>query len=185
MSRPSSWGLKRQVWNGRGSTKTQMPHDQRIVSDCTGPNTRIGARGRLGGEAGQPLSPIVVSASWASAGASSSVAIDRFLLFEMLGYNYATHKHPAVKAWLATHPRVTLHFTPTGCSWLNMVEIFFGIISRQAIRRGMFRSVKELIAKIGQFVDGWNDHCQPFSWTKDAEEILDRIKRKETIRSRH
>jgi transposase len=99
--------------------------------------------------------------------------------------NYATHKHPQVKAWLAKNPRVTLHFTPTGCSWLNMVEIFFGIITRQAIRRGTFTSVKDLIAKIGQFIDGWNDRCQPFTWTKPADELLAKIKRKETSRAGH
>ncbi len=99
--------------------------------------------------------------------------------------NYATHKHPAVKAWLAKNPRVTLHYTPTGCSWLNMVEIFFSIITRQAIRRGTFTSVKDLIAKIGQFIDGWNDRCQPFVWTKPADELLTKIKRKETSRAGH
>ena len=65
--------------------------------------------------------------------------------------NYGTHKHPEVRRWLARpeNQRITLHFTPTGCSWLNMVEIFFGIITRQAIRRGTFRSVKDLTAAIG------------------------------------
>jgi transposase len=86
--------------------------------------------------------------------------------------NYATHKHPEVKAWLAKNPRITLHFTPTSGSWLNMVEIFFGIITRQAIRRGTFTSVKDLTAKIGIFIDGWNDRCQPFTWTKTAGELL-------------
>ena len=62
--------------------------------------------------------------------------------------NYATHKHPAVKAWLARNPRITLHFTPTSGSWLNLVEIFFGIITRQAIRRGTFDSVRDLIDAI-------------------------------------
>ena len=86
--------------------------------------------------------------------------------------NYATHKHPDVQAWLAKNPRITLHFTPTSGSWLNMVEIFFGIITRQAIRRGTFTSVKDLIAAIGQFIDGWNDRCHPFTWTKPADELL-------------
>jgi transposase len=90
--------------------------------------------------------------------------------------NYGTHKHPAVRAWLTGNPRITLHFTPTGCSWLNMVEIFFGIITRQAIRRGTFRSVKDLTAAIGAFIDACNDRCQPFSWTKDADELLARIR---------
>jgi transposase/transposase-like protein len=92
--------------------------------------------------------------------------------------NYATHKHPNVKAWLAKNPRVTLHFTPTSGSWLNMVEIFFGIITRQAIRRGTFDSVRDLKNAIGTFIAGWNDRCEPFIWTKDAETILATIKRK-------
>ena len=87
--------------------------------------------------------------------------------------NHATHNHPAVRAWLARNPRITLHFTPTSGSWLNMVEIFFSIITRQAIRRGSFGSVKELIAAIGTFIDGWNERCHPFVWTKPAEELLD------------
>ena len=86
--------------------------------------------------------------------------------------NYATHNHPAVRAWLAKNPRITMHFTPTSGSWLNMVEIFFGIITRQAIRRGTFTSVKDLIAAIETFIDGWNERCQPFTWTKTADDIL-------------
>jgi transposase len=86
--------------------------------------------------------------------------------------NYATHTHPAIKAWLARNPRITMHFTPTSGSWLNMVEIFFGIITRQAIRRGTFTSVKDLTTAIGNFIDGWNERCQPFIWTKTADDIL-------------
>ena len=99
--------------------------------------------------------------------------------------NYATHKHPKIKAWLARNPRVTMHFTPTSSSWLNMVEIFFGIITRQAIRRGTFTSVKDLIAAIETFIDGWNDRCQPFTWTKTADEIIGKINRKRTNATRH
>ncbi len=86
--------------------------------------------------------------------------------------NYATHKHPAVRVWLAKNPRITLHFTPTSGSWLNMIEIFFGIITRQAIRRGTFTSVKDLIGAIGAFIDGWNNRCRPFVWTKTADQII-------------
>ena len=86
--------------------------------------------------------------------------------------NYATHKHPDVTAWLARNPRVTLHFTPTSGSWLNMVEIFFGILTRQAIRRGSFTSVKDLITAIEAFIDGWNDRCRPFTWTKTPDQLL-------------
>jgi transposase len=86
--------------------------------------------------------------------------------------NYTTHSHPAIKAWLAHNPRITMHFTPTSGSWLNMVEIFFGIITRQAIRRGTFTSVTDLITTIETYIDGWNDRCQPFVWTKTADHIL-------------
>ena len=89
--------------------------------------------------------------------------------------NLSTHDTPDVQAWLAKNPRITLHFTPTSGSWLNMAEIFFGIITRQAIRRGTFTSVKDLIAAIGAFIDSWNDRCQPFTWTKDADELLAKI----------
>ena len=93
--------------------------------------------------------------------------------------NYATHKHAEVRAWLARpeNRRITLHFTPTSCSWLNLAECFFSIITRQAIRRGTFTSVAELTAAIGTFIDNWNDHPHPFTWTKDADEILAKIER--------
>jgi len=99
--------------------------------------------------------------------------------------NYATHKHLKVTAWLARNPRVTLHFTPTSGSWLNMVEIFFGIITRQAIRRGSFGSVRELIEAITRFIDGWNNRCEPFTWTKDADTIIGKAHRKPTSSTRH
>jgi transposase len=101
--------------------------------------------------------------------------------------NYAAHKHPEVRRWLAKpqNARITLHFTPTGCSWLNMVEIFFGLITRQAIRRGTFRTVKDLTAAIGAFIDAYNDRARPFSWTKDAEEILAKSDRQRTNATRH
>jgi transposase len=98
--------------------------------------------------------------------------------------NYHTHKHPEVQAWLAKNPRVTLHFTPTSGSWLNLVEVFFGIITRQAIRRGTFTSVKELVTAISNFIDGWNDRCHPFTWTKTADEILPHA-RQRTSETRH
>ena len=98
--------------------------------------------------------------------------------------NYATHSHPDVEAWLAKNPRISLHFTPTSGSWMNLVEVFFSIITRQAIRRGTFRSVPELIAAIRRFIDGWNDRCRPFTWTKTADEILTHA-RKGTSDARH
>jgi transposase len=86
--------------------------------------------------------------------------------------NYGTHTHPRVRAWLARNPRIHLHFTPTSASWMNLVEIFFGIITRKAIRRGTFTSVADLVQAIRIFIDAWNQRCQPFQWTKTPEQAL-------------
>jgi transposase len=99
--------------------------------------------------------------------------------------NYGTHSHDNVKAWLARHPRITMHFTPTGASWMNMVEIFFGIITRQAIHRGTFTSVPDLVGAIRIFIDAYNERCQPFAWTKAADQILAKADRQKTSDTRH
>lgn len=99
--------------------------------------------------------------------------------------NYHTHKHGEINAWLAKNPRITLHFTPTSGSWLNLVEVFFGIITRQAIRRGSFDSVKQLVDAIRAFIAGWNQRCHPFTWTKTADEILPHATRKRDSDARH
>jgi putative transposase len=91
--------------------------------------------------------------------------------------NYATHKHPSVKRWLANHPRFEVHYTHTYASWLNQVEIWFNIITQRAIRRGTFKSVKNLIAKIEQFVADYNCNSPPFSWTTNADSIQEKVKR--------
>jgi len=92
--------------------------------------------------------------------------------------NVSTHKTPDVNAWLSRHPRITFHFTPTSASWLNQVETWFGILTRQAIRRGSFGSVKELIAMINTFTANWNAGSTPFSWVRTADEILAKAVRK-------
>ena len=94
--------------------------------------------------------------------------------------NYHTHKHADIQGWLAKHPRITLHFTPTSGSWLNLVEVFFGIITRQAIRRGSYASVPELVTAIRTFIDGWNERCHPFTWTKPADEILPHARKRDS-----
>jgi transposase len=101
--------------------------------------------------------------------------------------NYATHKRVEVRDWLAANPRIHVHFTPTSGSWLNLVEVWFGIIERQAIRRGTFTSVRDLMIKIRTFITGWNTRKHPFIWTKPADEILDTInrKRKHVSTTRH
>jgi transposase len=99
--------------------------------------------------------------------------------------NYAAHTHPAVRAWLAANPRVVCHFTPTHASWMNLVEVWFSLIERQAIHRGTFGSVKDLNAKIRAYIDGWNDRCHPFVWTKTADQILKKANRKQTSNAGH
>ena len=99
--------------------------------------------------------------------------------------NYATHKHATVQAWLGRHPRVQLHFTPTYASWLNLVEVFFAIIQRQALRRGDFASVEELVAAIRRFCESWNQRRQPFAWTKDADQILTKLNCQNTSATDH
>jgi transposase/AraC-like DNA-binding protein len=92
--------------------------------------------------------------------------------------NVSTHTTPEVRAWLARHPRITFHFTPTSASWMNQVETWFGILTRQAIRRGSFRSVKELVAMIEAFTRAWNEGSSPFIWVRTADEILAKAVRK-------
>ena len=75
--------------------------------------------------------------------------------------NYATNKKQEVRDWLANNPRITVHFTPTSASWMNLVEVWFGIIERQAIHRGTFRNVRDLTAKIRAFINGWNRSSGP------------------------
>jgi len=91
--------------------------------------------------------------------------------------NYSTHKHAKVRSWLSARPRYHVHYTPTYASWLNQVEIWFNIITQKAIRRGTFRSVKDLIDKIKLFVDHYNKNSKPFKWVATAESILAKVER--------
>jgi putative transposase len=91
--------------------------------------------------------------------------------------NYATHKHPTVKGWLAARPRFQVHHTPTYASWLNQVERWFALLTQRQIRRGSFLSAKELIAKIEAFVHAYNDQPHPFAWIATSEPILGKIER--------
>jgi putative transposase len=91
--------------------------------------------------------------------------------------NYSTHKHEKVRRWLAARPRFHAHFTPTYASWLNQVEIWFNIITQQAIRRGSFSSVAELIKKIRSYTENYNPTARPFAWTATADSILAKLDR--------
>jgi putative transposase len=91
--------------------------------------------------------------------------------------NYKTHKHEKVRTWFAKRPRYHVHFTPTYSSWLNQVETWFGIITRKMIRRGSFRSTRDLAEKIDQFVKNYNRKSKPFIWTASAESIFEKLER--------
>jgi transposase len=86
--------------------------------------------------------------------------------------NSSTHSTPDVRDWLAAHPRVHFHFTPTGASWLNLVEAWFGILTRQSVRRASFPSVRALVRHIQAYIERWNEHPTPFVWTKEPADII-------------
>lgn len=92
--------------------------------------------------------------------------------------NSSTHSTPAVEAWLAAHPRVHFHFTPTGASWLNMVEAWFSILTRKSVRRGSFDTVRALIRHIERYLAEWNAHPTPFIWTKEPADIIKKALRR-------
>ena len=89
--------------------------------------------------------------------------------------NYSTHKTPAIKRWLAAHPRFHLHFTPTGASWLNLVERWFAELTARKLKRGEHRSTRALNADINAWIDHWNEDPKPFVWTKTADQILEAL----------
>ena len=95
----------------------------------------------------------------------------------LIADNYATHKHAKVKAWLKRHPRFHMHFTPTSASWLNQVERFFGLITEDRIRRGVFKSVADLVTAIQQYLEHHNADPKPFVWTASATAILEKVAR--------
>jgi transposase len=111
---------------------------------------------------------------------------DKHLAIHVIVDNYATHKHPNVKTWLAKHPRFHFHFTPTSASWLNLVERFFRDITEERIRRGVCHSVDDLKAAIMDYLDHRNDNPKPYHWTASPEAIIRKvIKAKNTLRTLH
>jgi transposase len=109
------------------------------------------------------------------------IAIDKAVPAELdvhlICDNLSTHKTPAINDWLAKHPRFQLHLTPTGSSWINQVERWFGFLTDQLLRRGVHKSVQALEKDVRDWIKNWNDDPKPFEWTKTAEEILDSLAR--------
>lgn len=105
--------------------------------------------------------------------ASTDPTLDLHLIVD----NYATHKHPRVRSWLARHPRFHVHFTPTSSSWLNLVERWFRDLTDKRIRRGVFRSVPDLVAAIEEYVEHHNDNAKAFAWTAKPDDIIAKVHR--------
>src|ERR1700747_2140087 len=122
-----------------------------------------------------PCSPPSISLKARSSGVEHEVPAAKAV--HVILNNYATHKHPKVTAWLKRHPRFHLHFTPTSASWINLVERFFGLITSDAIRRGVFRSVAELNTAIEAYLEQHNAEPKPFVWTAPAADILEKVAR--------
>jgi transposase len=103
------------------------------------------------------------------------------LALHLIVDNYATHKHPRVKAWLKGHPRFHVHFTPTASSWLNLVERWFRELTEKRLRRGTFRSVPELVDAIMEYIEHHNEHPQAFVWTASVQRIMDKVERARSV----
>ena len=100
--------------------------------------------------------------------------------------NYATHKHPKVQAWLGRHKRFHFHFTPTSASWLNAVEGLFAKLTRQRLKRGVFKGIVDLQAAINRFLAETNQNPKPFTWTADPDAIIEKARRgKQVLESIH
>src|SRR5271154_2029467 len=109
--------------------------------------------------------------------ATIDAAVPGELELHLILDNYGTHKTPAIKRWLLRHPRFHLHFTPTGGSWLNLVERWFALLPERQLRRGVHRSTRELEDAIRAYLEHHNRHPKPFIWTKTADQILDAVAR--------
>ena len=104
-------------------------------------------------------------------------AVKKGIELHLIMDNYATHKTPKIKAWLARRPRYHVHFTPTSASWINQVERWFAELTRKKIQRGVHRSVRQLETDIKAFIDANNEDPKPYRWAKSADEILAAVKR--------
>jgi transposase len=114
-------------------------------------------------------------------------SVPRSLDVHLILDNYGTHKSPMIQRWLVKRPRFYLHFTPTGTSWINLVERWFALITEKQIRRGIFRSTRELETVIRKYIESYNDYSKPFVWTKTADEIFASVARfcKRTLETGH
>jgi transposase len=155
---------------GRAGT---MTHDYKRH----GTTTLFAALNTLTGEVLSQCRPRHTNQDWLAFLRSIDRHTPKDKQIHILADNYSPHKHANVKAWLKRHKRFHMHFTPTSASWLNMVERFFRDITQRRIRRGIFRSVPELIAAIDEYIRNHNRAPKPFIWTAKASDILEKVTR--------
>jgi len=155
---------------GRAGT---MTHDYKRH----GTTTLFAALNTLTGEVLSQCRPRHTNQDWLAFLRSIDRHTPKDKQIHIIADNYSPHKHANVKAWLKHHQRFHMHFTPTSASWLNMVERFFRDITQRRIRRGIFRSVPELIAAIDEYIRNHNRAPKPFIWTAKASDILEKVTR--------
>lgn len=159
----------------KGRAKT-MTHDYKR----NGTTTLFAALNVLDGQVIGQCQPRHTHAEWLKFLRKIDRATPKDKELHLIVDNYATHKHPAVKAWLAKHPRFHIHFTPTSASWLNMVERFFRSITVDRLRQGAFHSVDDLKKAICAYINNYNKSPKPFVWTAKANDILEKVVRART-----
>ena len=153
--------------------KGTMTHDYKRH----GTTTLFAALNTLTGEVLSQCRPRHTNEDWLAFLRLIARSVPKDKQIHVIADNYSPHKHPAVKAWLARNKRVHMHFTPTSASWLNMVERFFRDITENRIRRGVFRSVPELISAIEDYIQNYNQAPKPVIWTAKASDILEKVTR--------
>ena len=158
------WGSATSTASPTTTSGTVRPH---CLPPSTSPTARCWPSARRA---------TAIRSSWRSSNASTR-AVPAGLDVHLIVDNYATHKHPKVRAWLAERARFHVHYTPTYASWLNQVERWFAILTSREIRRGSFASAKDLVARITAFVAAYNTRSQPFTWTATADAILAKLAR--------
>src|ERR671937_1582952 len=157
-------GKNRRIWRGK-CVVTVLP--DRYLSDAASfCDVRTAWRARM-------WLPSSASTNTQLASGVAAEGLDIHIVMD----NYATHKTPKIKAWLARRPHYHVHFTPTSASWINQVERWFAELTRKRLRRGVHTSVSQLEADIRSFIDRHNQNPRPFKWTKSADQILASVKR--------
>lgn len=161
------------VWRGHA----QQPHQHQTFKFTTDPDAAAKIEDVVGLHLAPPTNAVVPGVDEKTRIQALERTYPRHALHVILD-NSSTHSTPAVRTWRAAHPRVTFHFTPTGASWLILIEAWVGILTRRSVRRGSFRSVRALVRHIEHYLAHWNADPTPFVWSKTPAEIIKKAVRR-------